>query len=809
MSEPVASPAQDKPENIALESLPTNSPWVMIVGLVFGAIMLISFLALAWIAGQNPTFVCRAYPLLAAVFAFGAALSGAFIGGSAAARGQFGSRATTRSLQYSAGGGAAFFIIAFAIFNLYRPDNSACASPPPPPKNEPELSFQNLPTGLVLQGSQFWMRDSPDDLNHHKIAVLARHESAYGRLSFRDSAGTEWCYLLLRVEPNQTNLLKIGEAVDLPAPNIQFYLDDKWSQAYLEKRDALQKGSRAASEKAIDSTCFKLTLTDQFVGGTIGVALDESKLFLSKPAATAAELPSFTGSGLAQAQGLPEFISRALAAPENPPFEELKKALSDPDPSRRAVARQFLEEKFDQYADDATQDIFRRDQNPDYVAGLISGLIAGIDGKEEGKLRPGQTRDLSVAWPYPQLAGKEEQLIDMTGAPNESLRKQAKRLIERFPLDSFEKVYVGITGRAMKGCAEFAKQGQQGILYGGVFYYYNRIVQFGYNPSFDAIAIKSLDDEVKKGTQIATCLDKYLRIDAASLLFAQAYAYSLHRGFAEQTAKFARQFIDVTDKESGYFSPSHIETAKRLNTFKDCAACPEMVVAPAGSFTMGSPDIEWERSDDEGPQRLVTLERPFAVGRFAVTFDEWDACVGAGGCNHYRPTDQGWGRGRRPVINVSWNDAKAYVEWIAKTTGKPYRLLSEAEYEYAARAKKQTVYWWGKDIGKNNANCDGCGSRWDGKQTAPVGSFAANPFGLYDMHGNVWQWVEDCYHENYIGAPQDGSAWTTSGDCAEPVSRGGEWSRGPGYVRSATRGTASADSRGNNRGLRVGRTLAP
>src|SRR5205823_12154354 len=139
-----------------------------------------------------------------------------------------------------------------------------------------------------------------------------------------------------------------------------------------------------------------------------------------------------------------------------------------------------------------------------------------------------------------------------------------------------------------------------------------------------------------------------------------------------------------------------------------------------------------------------------------------------GGCDGYKPSDYGWGRGRRPVINVSWDDAKAYAAWLANRTGKAYRLLSEAEWEYAARAGTTTVYFWGDAIGNNNANCDGCGSQWDKRQTAPVGSFKSNAFGLYDMAGNVWQWVQDCYHADYQGAPTAGSEWT-SGDCSRRV----------------------------------------
>jgi len=139
--------------------------------------------------------------------------------------------------------------------------------------------------------------------------------------------------------------------------------------------------------------------------------------------------------------------------------------------------------------------------------------------------------------------------------------------------------------------------------------------------------------------------------------------------------------------------------------FKECESCPEVVVVPAGSFTMGSPENESDRRTNEGPQHKVTIGRPFAVGKFAVRFDEWDACVAAGGC--YRPPDQGWGRGRRPVINVNWDDAKAFVAWLSRTTGKTYRLLSEAEREYAARAGTTTPFWWGASISTSQANYNG------------------------------------------------------------------------------------------------------
>jgi formylglycine-generating enzyme required for sulfatase activity len=234
-----------------------------------------------------------------------------------------------------------------------------------------------------------------------------------------------------------------------------------------------------------------------------------------------------------------------------------------------------------------------------------------------------------------------------------------------------------------------------------------------------------------------------------------------------------------------------------------------MVVVPAGSFTMGSPPSEPERLPDEGPQHKVTIARPFAVGRYELTFAEWDACVDDGGCNNYLPSDQGWGRARRPVINVSWDDAHSYLAWLRKKTGKSYRLLSGSEYEYATRAGTQTAYPWGNTVGKNNANCHSCGSKWDAKETAPVGSFAANKFGLYDMVGNVREWTEDCYHNTYAGAPSDGSAWTETADCYHRVVRGGSFLLDPAFLRSASRYWFAEDYRLRYLGFRVARTLTP
>ena len=276
--------------------------------------------------------------------------------------------------------------------------------------------------------------------------------------------------------------------------------------------------------------------------------------------------------------------------------------------------------------------------------------------------------------------------------------------------------------------------------------------------------------------------------------------------------ELVRRGADVNAKDDGGKTPlSFMEFMWQAGrVFQDCAECPEMVMVPAGDYWMGSPAGEAGRYEDEGPRHRVRIGEAFAVGKYEVTFEEWDACVAEGGCGGYRPDDEGWGREDRPVVNVRWGDAKAYVSWLSGRTGKEYRLLSEGEWEYVARAGTETRYTWGDDEGNNRANCDGCGSRWDDRKTAPVGSFGANGFGLHDVHGNVWEWVEDCWHGNYEGAPTDGSAWTSGGNCGWRVLRGGSWFNGSRYLRSAVRSRYSTVNRDSDYvGFRIARTLTP
>lgn len=271
--------------------------------------------------------------------------------------------------------------------------------------------------------------------------------------------------------------------------------------------------------------------------------------------------------------------------------------------------------------------------------------------------------------------------------------------------------------------------------------------------------------------------------------------------------------------------------------FKDCAAeevCPEMVVVPDSrpGFKIGSPPSEASPAKSE-TQEAVTVHR-FAVGRLEVTVGEYKRCVAAGGCrppewlepggqhnietgtsSYYRNLGETVSGDAYPVVGVSWDDAAAYARWLAATTGKPYRLLSEAEWEHAARAGATTRYWWGEEIspgGKVMAACRGCGSEWDAKRLAPAQSFEPNPWGLYNVHGNVWEWVADFYCDSYASGPHDGSA-RSEDSCAVRdgaglhVLRGGSSFYGPDFARAATRLRNFTDFRNFSVGFRVARSL--
>lgn len=287
-------------------------------------------------------------------------------------------------------------------------------------------------------------------------------------------------------------------------------------------------------------------------------------------------------------------------------------------------------------------------------------------------------------------------------------------------------------------------------------------------------------------------------------------APSLPRTAAWAALALALLVSACTSEEKKTPTPVDTMSTRDLNEFRDCSGCPVMVELPPGTFLMGAPEGEAPASKiatrpdwtekAEKPQVEVEIDYRLAVGKYEVTFEEWARCVEAGGCE-YQPSDNGWGRGRRPVIHVTRTDAKQYVEWLSKRTGEEYRLPSEAEWEYAARAGTETVRWWGDELGDGIVACDGCGHPLDGRPTAPVDSFPPNPWGLHGMLTNAEEWVADCWHSTHEGQPADGSArietspwWKEQGwearrgeSCKRPVDRGGTVSSYPWTVRAAQR----------------------
>jgi formylglycine-generating enzyme required for sulfatase activity len=305
--------------------------------------------------------------------------------------------------------------------------------------------------------------------------------------------------------------------------------------------------------------------------------------------------------------------------------------------------------------------------------------------------------------------------------------------------------------------------------------------------------------------------------------------------------------VSLASRAAGPLSAGEECALKPKAVFRECAQCPEMVVVPAGSFTMGSPAGEEGRYGDEGPQHVVKIGRPFAVGQFHVTVDQFAAfvaetrydagskCLAWNGDQWVEKQGGSWRNpgfaqnGSHPTVCVNWNDAKAYVDWLVRKTGKPYRLLTEAEWEYAARARTEPGayprFWFGneeKDLCRYGNGADQTAKTvvpgakdWpaapcsDGyAYTSPARAFPANGFGLLDMFGNAWQWTEDCYHESYDGAPADGSAFTT-GDCSRHILRGGSWYYVPRLLRAADRNGNTPVYRSSFYGFRLGRTLTP
>lgn len=293
-------------------------------------------------------------------------------------------------------------------------------------------------------------------------------------------------------------------------------------------------------------------------------------------------------------------------------------------------------------------------------------------------------------------------------------------------------------------------------------------------------------------------------------LLAAGANLSAKDGSGREPADIFPEILGYQESDAERVGSGPVDEIGLAQPFRDCLSCPAMVVVPDGQFTMGSPDSEAGRQRHEGPRHNVHIALPFAVGVYEVTFAEWDACASDEGCAGYRPDDGGRSRQDLPVTNVSWQDAQRYVRWLSAETGESYRLLSEAEWEYVARAGTRTARYFGEsEVGQcRYANgYDDESPCSDGyTETAPVGSFEPNAYGLYDTLGNVFEWTEDCWNETYSGAPKSQDSWQ-SGDCSERVLRGGSRGHAPNGLRSAFRARAPLGHRSDYGGLRVARTM--
>ncbi|MFH0781549.1 MAG: SUMF1/EgtB/PvdO family nonheme iron enzyme, partial [Pseudomonadota bacterium] len=322
-------------------------------------------------------------------------------------------------------------------------------------------------------------------------------------------------------------------------------------------------------------------------------------------------------------------------------------------------------------------------------------------------------------------------------------------------------------------------------------------------------AVEAQERAFKASSQAVAAKEWAVKIGEQAIAAKERAAKSVKQAIAaeERAAKAVK--LAIAAEERATKAAKHAITAKEQaaqatkNAMATYIPNPEMVSLKAGRFRMGCLESDTRCFDDEKP--MLDMNVPaFEIGKFEVTFEMWDACYAQGGCERY-PDDNGWGRGKRPVINVTWNNVQEFLAWINKKTGATYRLPTEPEWEYAARAGTTTAYSWGDDVGQNRANCDKCGSQWDNKETAPVGSFAANSWGIHDMHGNVWEWVSGCKWP-YEGASNDATSWHSEEDCNMRVVRGGCWGIDPGKMRSANRNSSSPVIGFDGIGFRLART---
>ncbi|MBY0296538.1 MAG: hypothetical protein K2X71_10930 [Methylobacterium sp.] len=554
-----------KPTPPVPSPMPAGGPggtWAIIVGAIFGAITLMGLFIFAYLAAQNPNFICSTFTLLAPIFALGCALSAGFIGGAAAANGNLGAAAQNNTIAFTAGGGIAVLFIAFFAFQSFKPDCSA----------RTELHFRNFPTELRHLSKDFWIKREDDSgWSKSQLRVLVE-QKRQGFIEFVGQQGTgsagESCRLFILMTDSRSHNFEQEfpeiRIVKLAALDRDFQL---------EYRKLIVKNSL----KAKDPSCF--TYRSRSIVGSVIVSTSRNEI-LSGDKYNAefeenASFDSFTHQDLYRQISIADYLGSSLithanAEEKRPVFADIRDRLRTGNDALRVTTRQYLSGNFSNYSDEVLADLFQKEQDQtNYYAALLSAVIAGIESSTKGALTPGKHRDLSTKLPY--VNGREWELILLTAHPSDEVKKQARRLIQRFPVDAFDKYYSKIIESASDGkCSESTTSKiSSPVIYSAIFYYYNRVIQRKYTQSISDGEVKQLDSIASKIKSAArNCLSADLYIDAAVIDYGRAIVYSENKAQSRKgnAIDAAKSFLNfVSGKSDDYYYQLHVDAMRQLS----------------------------------------------------------------------------------------------------------------------------------------------------------------------------------------------------------------------------------------------------
>jgi hypothetical protein len=568
--------AGSAPPAPAPQAMPASPIWVLVVGATFGAITLIGLFVFAAIAGMGHTkFICNSFLLLAAICAFGAALSASFIGGSAAANGQLGNQLQRFSLVFSAGGGVAFFLIVFAMFWLFKPDN--CGDAPKP--QQVTIDFRNIPSALAAAVDDpeiFWTKvkiDGKSPNSPYHFSLLVQPTNMYGSLAISDTGKN---LDLCRV---QIKFLDDGEDIGDKLYGVGFQRYRINSYGNRLKFDYVKATSSDTSRnvvKASNPICFNFN--GEPIANTIIVAQSRNTFINGVPAelqlapieegGTTSSVPPIKTKN-STLPSLHRWVWRLVApiqrahAGNDLTFESLVNELKSPEAVQRMRARQFLGENFSEYEEPALKELFKADQEPTYLVSLLSAVIIGIDRVSDGQFVPGKKRDLSKRLPY--ISGFEPRIIKLTGHPDEGVKKQARRLVQRFPYDAFDMAYKPYLRGATKCDLSQASDENDSVQYGFIFFTYNRMIQYAINEGTTVNSVARIEKIADVARKAAVCLDDDLRVDAALLDYGLTNIYSQNSNYKSKVVESASKFLATTkSSNASYYFPAHITQVRTL-----------------------------------------------------------------------------------------------------------------------------------------------------------------------------------------------------------------------------------------------------